>query len=81
MKYHQTGQTKHVHRITVLQNMEDKYDWSDITFPISFDQITTFEENNKVTMNIWEIAEDGNTYLTKQGNVLHCQNGMVNLFY
>ena len=59
--------------------MEDKYDWTDITFPISFDQITTFEENNKLTMNVWEIAEDGKTYLTRQGNVLRCQNGMVNL--
>ena len=79
MKYHQTGQTKNDHRLTILQKMEDKYDWTDITFPISFDQITTFENNNKVTMNIWEIAEDGKTYLTKQGNVLHCQTGMVNL--
>ncbi len=59
--------------------MEDKYDWTDITFPISFDQITTFEENTKLTMNVWEIAEDGKTYLTRQGNVLHCQNGLVNL--
>ncbi len=59
MTYHQTEQTKHDHRITVLQKMDDKYDWTDITFPISFDQITTFEENNKLTMNVWEIAEDG----------------------
>ena len=70
---------KHDHRITVLAKVDDKYDWSGITFPVSVDQIETFEENNKVTMNIWETGEDEKTYLTRQGNVLHCQNGMVNL--
>ena len=79
MRYHQTNQTKHDHRITVLAKVEDKYDWSGITFPVSVDQIETFEEHNKLTMNIWEIGEDEKTYLTRQGNVLHCQSGMVNL--
>ena len=63
----------------MLDKLEDKHDWSGITFPISNDLIPIFEENNKVTINVWEICDDGKIYLTRQGNVLHCQSGMVNL--
>ncbi len=48
-------------KITVLAKVEDKYDWSGITTPVSVDQIETFEENNKLTMHIWEIGDDEKT--------------------
>jgi hypothetical protein len=31
-----------------LSNIDDKYDYSNVEFPMSFDDITSFEENNQV---------------------------------
>ncbi len=46
------------HRTTALAKLKDKYDYTDITFPISYDQVSKFEDANEVTINIWRVAED-----------------------
>ena len=38
-----------------------------------------FEDTNKLTINIWKVADDQKTYMHRPGNVLHCRGGMVNL--
>ena len=79
MLYHQSEQKEKTHRTTTLAKITDKYDYTDITFPISYDQVTLFEDTNKLTINIWKLADDQKTYMHRPGNVLHCRGGMVNL--
>ena len=45
MLYHQTAKTTHCDRLSVLKKVEDKYDWEGVNFPVSFDDIQTFENN------------------------------------
>ena len=42
--YHQGSQGKNADRISVLNKIEDKYDWTGINFPASYEDIATFEE-------------------------------------
>ena len=53
MLYHQSDKAKHSDRITVLKKVEDKYKWDNVNFPTSFDDITTFETNNRICVNIF----------------------------
>ena len=39
LNYYQSNQTKHDHRLTALSKLEDKYDYSDVSFPISLTDI------------------------------------------
>ena len=47
--YHQSDKSKNSIRITALQKINDKYDYSDITFPVSMEDIDIFEKNNTDT--------------------------------
>ena len=77
--YHQSEQKEKSHRITALAKVVEKYDYSGITFPISYDQVEDFANTNELTINIWRIGEDKKTYLHWPGSGQHCRNGMVNL--
>ena len=57
MKYHQSMQTKNKARVTNLTSVEDKYDYSEISYPTSLEDIKIFEENNKVCIFIYEIID------------------------
>ena len=46
MLYHQSEKTKHSDILIVLNKIDDKYNWAGVSFPASFDYITTFENNN-----------------------------------
>ena len=48
MRYHQTEKSKHCDRLSVLRKVEDKYNYDGMQFPASCDDVTQFEENNKV---------------------------------
>ncbi len=61
MLYHQSEQKEKTHRTTALAKIIDKYDYTDITFPISYDQVTMFEDTIKITINIWKVADDKKT--------------------
>ncbi len=56
--------TKHSDRITVLNKVEDKYNWERVNFSASFDDITTFETNNTISVNIFGYSEE-KTKLTR----------------
>ena len=51
---------KNSDRITVLRQIQDKYDYSGIEFPVSLSNIKQFEENNKVCVYVYEIDEETN---------------------
>ncbi len=79
MKCHQSPQTKHSHRLTELKKIEDKYNYNDISYPVACDDITVFEDNNNLMINVWKMEENGNIFLFNKGNVLNCKSGMINL--
>ena len=58
MKYHQTDKSKHSDRLSVLKKVEDKYNYDNMHFPTSYDDIKTFEENNKVCVMVYTTSTD-----------------------
>ena len=57
VKYHQPMQTNNDARITNLTSVKDKYDYSEITYPTSLEDIKIFEESNKICMWVYGISE------------------------
>ncbi len=60
MLYHKCDKAKNGDRITVLDKVEDKYNWDNVNFPTSFDDITTFQTNNRICVNIFGHDETKN---------------------
>ena len=58
MKYHQSDKIKNSDKITALAKLEDKYNYDGVEFPTSYDDIKTFEENNKVGVLVYELDND-----------------------
>eukprot|EP00760_Papus_ankaliazontas_P009483 PhM_4_TR14086/c5_g1_i4/m.107049 len=58
MLYHQSKQLKNGERLTVLKKVEDKYDWTNIKFPVGKTEIDIFEKNNNVSINVMRLIED-----------------------
>ena len=48
MKCHQSNKTKHDDRPSQLIKVKDEYDYSDISYPTAFNDISKFEEANKL---------------------------------
>ena len=63
MKYHQSEQSKHSHRLTELKKVKDNYNYSDISYPVACDDITIFEDNNNLMINVWKIEDNGNIFI------------------
>ena len=78
MKYHQTYKSKHGERISVLNKVEDKYNYDNMQFPASCDDVTQFEENKKVCVFIYRFEND-NIYREKLGNPAYIPNDTINL--
>ena len=53
MLYHQSPQLQNSHRITVLDKIEDKYNYGQLSYPTSLEDIRQFEEDNKITVNVF----------------------------
>jgi hypothetical protein len=53
MLYHQSPQAQKSHRTTALDKIEDKFDYGAMTFPASLEDIQQFEDDNKITINIF----------------------------
>ncbi len=78
MKYHQSPKTKHMDRVSALSKIEDKYDYSNIQFPASYEDIASFEERNKVSIFIYAI--DGEKIVKeKTGHEDYYTKDLVNL--
>ena len=61
MKYHQTKKEKNGDRVSVLKKIDDKYNYDNMNFPAGFDDIETFEKNNKVAVFVYNITDGGIT--------------------
>ena len=79
MKYHQSEQSKNSHRLTELKKVEDNYNYQDISYPVGCDDITTFEDNKNLMVNVWKMEDSCSIYMLRAGNVLNCRSGMINL--
>ena len=66
MKYHQSEQSKHSHRLTELKKVKDTYIYNDISYPVACDDITIFEDNNNLMINAWNMEENGNIFLLRK---------------
>jgi hypothetical protein len=67
--------------ITALAKIEDKYDYGAMTFPASLDDIQQFEEDNKITINIFKMGSENEIVNLQDGSVEHCRNGIANLLF
>jgi len=65
-------------RLSVLHKIEDKYDYSCITFPASYEDIEKFEEINKVCIFIYTIEQEG-IITDKKGNGNYIMNDCIYL--
>ena len=79
MKYHQTNQVKNDDRISVLNKVEDKYNYDNVNMPASYDDVKIFEDNNKVCVNIYVIGEHDTIILDYMGNIEHIKNNIIYL--
>ena len=67
VKYHQSKKEKHCDRVSVLKKIEDKYDYSNVNCPATFDDIATFENNNNISVFVYGIDEENNIRTEKNG--------------
>ena len=58
MLYNQSNQAKNSDRIAALRQIEDKYDYIGLEFPVSLQGISHFEEINKVCIYVYEVDEE-----------------------
>jgi hypothetical protein len=72
---------KNSHRITVLDNIEDKYNYGQLSYPTSLDDIRQFEEDSKIAVNMFCLDSNNKVITSQEGNVLHGRNEIVILLY
>ncbi len=63
--------SKNGDRVTMLDKVEDKYNWEGVNFPASFDDIATFETNNTICVNIFGPCEEKNEINTSRTHSLY----------
>jgi len=68
MKYHQSLKGKNDMRLSALSKVEDRFCYDGITFPVSYNDIDTFEVNNQVAIFCYHIDEENNVRLDRIGN-------------
>ena len=80
LKYHQSKKGKNDLRISALRKVEDKYNYQDIQFPVSYDDIAVFEEQNQVSIYVYEINESNNKIdESNRGNYNYITNDIIYL--
>ncbi len=79
MNYHQSEHSNNSDRLTELNKTEDRYNYNDIPYHVACDDITFFEDNNNLMINVWKMEENGNIVLLREGNVLNCRSNIINL--
>jgi hypothetical protein len=79
MRYHQSLQTKNDARTCNLINVKDKYNYSEITYPTSLEDIKIFEENNKVCIFVYEIIDRKDEATNEVvSDIIPCKRGNFN---
>ena len=71
--------TAHSSRISALKKIEDKSDYSDISYPTSYGEIYKFEERNNLGICVYELDEDGKVHREKTGLMENNDKGHIYL--
>ena len=79
MVYHQSSQAEKTKRITVLDNIEDNFNYGAMAFPASPEDIQQFEEYNEITINIFGMSGETDIITVQDGKVEYSRNDMVTL--
>ena len=79
MKYHQSSKVKHSDRISVLKQLEDKFNYDNVKFPAGYNDIKQFEENNKVCIFVYTLSTDNEIIRDYVGNPDYIMNDNINL--
>ena len=79
MRYHQSEQVKNYDRLTVLKKLEDKYNYDNIEFPTTYDDIKQFEIDNEICINVYTIDIDNGLIKDYIGNIHFIKNDIVYL--
>ena len=65
-------------RITALKQVQDKYNFDRIQYPVPYDSISAVEEQNQVCMHVYEINESNNKIdESKKGNYDYITNEII----
>ena len=67
-KYHQTKKDKNDHRLTVLAKVNDRFNYEGVSYPASYEDIKTFEVNNKIAIFVYALNDEGDPVKEKDGN-------------
>ena len=79
MLHHQTIKAKSDARLTVFNKAVDKYDYTDINHPTSYDEIADFEERNQVCIYVYTLTEENKPIQDKAGNAKYILNECIYL--
>ena len=55
MRYHQSSKSKSIQTLHILKNVEDKYDYADISYPTTYNDIDKFEIRNEICMYVYGV--------------------------
>ena len=79
MLYHQTEKAKNCDRVSSLKKVEDKYNWEGVNFPATFDDIQTFENNNRICVNVFKHKGEKGIDPERLGTIPCVKNDNINL--
>ena len=79
MLYHQTAKAKNNDRISFLKKVEDRYNWEGVNFPATLEDVQTFENNNKVCVNIFLHLKEKEIDRLRLGTIQYVKNDNINL--
>jgi hypothetical protein len=67
--YHQTKQEKHDNRLTVLSKFNNTYNYKDISYPTSLEDVKQFEINNELCITSYTINKHNDVITHQLGNL------------
>ena len=79
MLYDLTTKRQNDTRLTVLSKVADEYDYTDINYPASYDDIAEFEERNQICIYVHRWIEDNKPIQDKAGNTTYILNECIYL--
>ena len=79
VKYHQSAKVKHSDRLSVLKQLDDKYNYDNVKFPAGYNDIKHFEENNKVCVFVYTLSSNNEIIRDFVGNPDYIMNDNINL--
>ena len=79
MLYHQTKKEKNDDRLSRLKKVEDKYTYTNMSYPTSYSGISKFEVENKVCIFVYALDEEKGIICDKQGNCEYILNDRIYL--